>query len=328
MATELIYEILGAGSTIQHLSGENLPVWIVKAVDIFTLRVRGETQLYLVRPKKDLPFEQIVNIVAQVEKRMRGITLFVADDVNTKFRSLFVKNNVPFVYKDKSIFAPMLGLKLFDYKAPEMNKNEQLDSEIAPLELKLVAGYLTGFIEREEFNLNQIEHILAKNNYTCSKAKLSQVVNHLIDCGFMEAKGSGPNRLVMFQDKLEVWDLLKEMHVKRFFKKVKGHSKDNRSFIISGESALAHYSDLVEPKVKHIGITTKEFKKLDNLKQSLGHTHEKEFIFDILKEPPELFAIDKKYLNPIELYFLLRGETDERILISLEQMLNKIGLKV
>ncbi len=328
MAVELIHEILGADINAQPVDTKNLPVWIVKSVDIYAVRLNQNVKVYLVKPIKELAFEQITNILEQIGKRLGDTTLLIADDINPRFRSLFVKNNVPFVYKNKSIFAPMLGLKLFDYKKPKEVRNEDIDNEISPFELKLLAGYLTGFIVQEGFNLKQLGEILDYNNYKCAKSKLSQAVKQLVNLSYLDVKGSGPNRLVRFKDRAKVWEQLKDQKVKRFHKMVKGYYMDNINHIVSGETALAHYSDLARPKMKYIALTNKELKAIEDNGTLVGDFGDPLYMFDVFKEPASLFAVDNKYLNPIELYFLLRDENDERVQLSIEQMLSKYNLRV
>ncbi len=304
------------------------PVWMSRTIQVYGIKLSREEHIYLVRPQKALPFDQLTNILLQIEKRLGGIVLLVADELNPKYRSLFVKNNIPFIYKDKSLFAPMLGIKLFDYKIPKAIKSKTIDLELTAFELKLLAGYLTGFIVREGFNLNQLEMILKNNQFQCSKSKLSQAINHLIKLNYVDVTGSGPNRLVTFKDRKEVWEELKSMSSKRFSKTVEGYYMIEGDFIFSGETALAHYSDLADSKVKHIAITNKELIEIERRGVPARDFGRPAYIFDVLKEPPHLFAKDDKYLNPVELYFLLRSHSDERVQMALEQMLKNVGLKI
>jgi hypothetical protein len=227
------------------------------------------------------------------------------------------------------LFAPNLGLKLFDYKAPKAPKNRVLEEEISPFEMKLLAGYLTGHIVREGFNLSDLEMILKSNKYKCSKAKLSQAINHIIELGFMDVKGSGPNRIVTFKNRNDVWEEIKDCQVKPFFKMVEGYYLiDDPNYICSGETAMAYYTNLAEPPVKHIALTRKAFNFLEKHGKPDGDFGRPQYIFEIFKEPPELFAMEDRYLNPIELYFMFRRDKDERIKIELGKIIKNIGLKL
>lgn len=312
-----------------EIAPKGLPVWLEKAAQFYEIRIEEGLRIVLIKPLKEFEFSQYSNILRQVERRLEGVAILIADELNPKFRSLFVRNNIPFIYKNQSVFAPKLGLMLFDYKAPKTLKNKVLEEEISPFEMKLLAGYLTGHIVREGFNLSDLERILESNKYKCSKAKLSQAINHLIELGFMDVKGSGPNRIVTFKSRNEIWEEIKDCKAKPFFKMVEGYYLiDNRNYIFSGETALAHYTNLAEPAEKHIALTRKELANLEEHGRPVGDFGRPLYIFEIFKEPPELFAMDDGYLNPLELYFMFRKDKDERIKIELEKMIKNIDLKL
>lgn len=313
----------------REITPKGLPVWLEKAAQYYEIIIGEGRRILLIKPLKEFEFGQYSNILRQVEKRFEGVAILVADDLNPKFRSLFVKNNIPFIYKNQSLFAPKLGLVLFDYKTPKALKNRVLKDEISPFEMKLLAGYLTGHIVREGFNLSDLETILKSNKYKCSKAKLSQAINHIIELGFMDVKGSGPNRIVTFKSRNDIWEEIKGYKVQPFFKMVEGDCLiDDLDYIFSGETALAHYTNLTEPKVRHIALTRKGFELLKEHGKSVGDFGRSRYIFEIFKEPPELFAKDDGYLNPIELFFMFRRNKDERIQIELEKMIKNIGFKL
>jgi hypothetical protein len=312
-----------------EITPKGLPVWLEKAAQFYEIRVGEGQRILLIKPLKEFEFGQYANILQQVEKRLEGVAILIADDLNPKYRSLFVKNNVSFIYKNQSVFAPKLGLMLFDYKAPKALKNRILEEEISPFEMKLLAGYLTGHIVREGFNLSDLEMILKSKEYKCSKAKLSQAINHIIELGLMDVQGSGPNRIVKFKSRNEIWEEIKDYKVKPFFKMVEGYYLiDDLNYIFSGETALAYYTNLAESAVKHIALTRKEFESLEEHGRPVGDFGQPLYIFEIFKESPKLFAMDDGYLNPIELYFMYRGDKDERIQIELEKMIKNIGFKL
>ncbi|MBI2519772.1 MAG: hypothetical protein HYV97_05125 [Bdellovibrio sp.] len=306
---------------------DNFPAWISRTVQIYAFNLAKNHSVYLVRPLKELEFDQLTNILAQVESKLGGPALLVADDVNPKYRPLFVKNNVPFVYKEKTIFAPKLGLKLLNYRETKPQKTRQLEEAISPFELKLLAGYLTAFIMREGFNLSQLEFILEGYKFKCSKAKLAQAINHLIELDFVDTKGAGPNRLVTFKNRQEIWDRLKKQPLKPFSKTIESYYMTNADYIFSGETALAHYSDLAEPKMRYLAMTNQQFKQIQKSGDPVGDFGKPQFVCDVLKESPRLFAKDDGFLNPVELYFLLRAHSDERVQIALEQMITNLGIK-
>jgi hypothetical protein len=88
---------------------------------------------------------------------------------------------------------------------------------------------------------------------------------------------------------------------------------------------LQYYSDLAEPEQRSFAVTQKDY---DLLKQNFGKSEavKKTTFIEVRKVSPKLFSV-KGNLNPIELYFELRNHTDERIQLSLSQMLKGYNLE-
>jgi hypothetical protein len=302
------------------------PLWISTAVEIFCLKLENQNA-YLIYPVQNFEFDQLVNLVRQVEKKTGGVAVLIADDIAAKFRPLFVKHSIPFVYIDKSIFAPKLGVKLINLKKVKRASSRSIATSITPFELKLISGFLTGFITSGSFNLKDLENILINNNYKCSKMKISNAINNLIALEFLSVTGRGPNRVVQFYDKQTTWNKLKTSQLNPFYKIIENRYLDiSGNYILSGETALAHFSMLGDPKVKCIGLTNKEFKQIDKTSLRGDEGTKPQYLLNVFKEVPSLFSI-KGALNLIEVYFTMHTDQDERVQICLEEMLEEIGIK-
>lgn len=303
---------------------KGLAAWINNAIEVRAMRLGGKENIYLIKPKKELTFRQLSIIVEQIRSLGEGLPLLIADDLNPKFRALFVKKRMPFVYKNQSLFFPELGLKLLDYKMANDKESKVIDSELSAFQLKILAGYLTGFLPDEDYNLIDLMAKLASYNYRCSKNKLSLAVKDMLNLGYLKAEGLGPNRRVAFIEKEEIWADLVSANVSSFFKTYETTvDVDDENAILSHESALARYSNLAEPRKARFALSRTDYKKL-NLRSNVRN--EQETIVDVFREPPELFSIDNRLLNPVELFFQLRALGDERIQLSLEDMLHKYDL--
>ena len=128
---------------------------------------------------------------------------------------------------------------------------------------------------------------------------------------------------MVFQARDEVWDRLKETPLKNIYKSFRlAEEKAGTNWIESGESALSFYSDLATPEHACFALSSSHWKSLAHgLSVVNPYTEQGKVCLHVFKEDPELFAYQNKYLNPIELYFLLSSEEDERIQIALAQML-------
>lgn len=327
---KLLNQILpGIKGKLHLLKGKKgLPAWITSSAQLYTLRVDNNRRIYLIEPKDTLEFDQLVNLHKQIEKKLGGSALIVADNLNSKFRPLFVRNRVPYVYKDKSIYAPRWGMKLIDYKEIDSPLKKIIQDPLKPFEVKLIAGFLTGFIEEKDYNLDDLASVLTKKKYHCSKSKISTAIKHLIETGFVRVQGKGPNRLVRFLNKTHVWEELEQQKIKPMFKTIEApFVLPRKKLILSGETALAQYSDLSPPDQAHVALTNKEFTEIENAQKPGMKENAKAIIFEVFKEQPRLFAIDG-YLNPIELYLTLKDHPDERVRLCLKQMLKEFKLNV
>jgi len=305
----------------------NFPLWLRSAINLYTLNILGDNipEIILIEPKGDQPFDTLINIYRQVSLKCGPGTILIANELNPKFRPLLVKFRIPFIYKNKIIFAPQLGLvsnELHKYKEkhPSINATS-FDKELHPLSVKLVAAYLCTQIP-QQISLKALYQLLITQGVRLSLSKLSKILNELIELGFMEALGRGPHKEFRFKEQKEVWEILLTTNKTKQMSIHYSHysPKDEQTYILAGESALAEYSDLASPNTLTIAVDSSTFRNMLQKKIPLTH-HETEIIIQVWKEDPKLFSINKK-INPIELYFSLKDMQDERIQLALKQMLH------
>lgn len=326
----LLESLIPGGGLEVKPSQESLPLWLRQVATYYLVYMRGEVVAGLIMPKADLDYDVLVKVQKQMEKRTERPFLLIADELNPKYRSLFVRNKIPFVYKNASIFAPALGFKLTSMGWTKHKEKEPriIDSLITSFELKLLAGFLTEHISLQAFNLDDLQMLLSRNQYKCSKNKLSRATKELIGRGLLTTKGWGPKRKLQFISKNEIWEYLLYYNPKRTSKIVEGYYViPNAAYIYAGESALSQFSDLSLPVKPRYTLTNKQYQLVKRKGKTVGDFSSPQFYYELRKEEPKLFSV-KGSLNPIELYFELKDFRDERIQIALGQMLRKLNLKV
>ncbi|MCC6278767.1 MAG: hypothetical protein IT289_12710, partial [Oligoflexia bacterium] len=152
---------------VHKAKADIFPLWVAESAEVLIANL-GNTnlRLALIYPKRQLEFNQLAGLQRLIGAKLNVPTVLVADDINPKYRSLFVKNRIPYIYKDETIFAPELGVVLNSQRtAPLVFKNVNVnltDSEIGPFELKLIAAYLTSLLHLENFNLQELSLRLKK----------------------------------------------------------------------------------------------------------------------------------------------------------------------
>lgn len=312
---------------------DRLPVWIKSAVRLFELQLPSASEhIYLIYPKKPLAFEQLMRVHNTVSEKLGGIVLWVADHLPPKHRPLLVKFRISFVYKDESIFAPDLGVKFGNLKKLRPNPKleiEEKKEEITPFALKLLAGLLLNQIPTE-FSLKLLFGNFQKKKVKLSLSKLSMAVNELATSGFLLTHGAGPQKFFEKKSPQELWQQALATKFASFFRETQTNyiPKDRQSYCMAGETALAHYSNLAPPKQAIIAMTAGEFRRVyQELKKTIPYgDFGSSNTVQVWKEDPRLFSIDG-VLNPIELFFSLRHHPDERIQMSLDEMLKPYGLR-
>lgn len=329
----LLEGALGQRIQAKRLMLSGVPVHITQAFSGYQVGV-GEPEQYellLLTPKRELAFDQIMSALRFVRNLREGmIPVLIADDVNPKFRPLLVREKVPFLYKDKTIFIPEIGLKGEIGKMMKMRTNQGLglkdaQLELKPLALKIIAGYLTDQVPAAFSQGSLFDKV--KNKAGVSRTKFSEAIRDLVRFELLGSHGLGPKKEYHFFDKLQVWSAIGKIPVGKLFRvvQVEHLPKTNGDYTFAGETALSNFSNLADSKKKTIAVTSKIFKELkgsDQIQGGLGGV-----TIQVWKEDPKLFAI-KNSLNPIEVYFSLKHEVDDRVQIALQEMLREYDIEM
>lgn len=309
---------------------KGLPVWMRENIRVLKLSMKEAAPLYLVVPKPQLAFEHLMRIYQLLHEKLGPLVLVIADQMPPKHRPLLVKFRIPFIYKNESVFAPDLGLKFgqlkkFDAK-PRLelaNKKESL----TPFALKIVAGLLTNQIPKEFTQKQLLERL--QDQTKISASKLSPALSELTENELLLSRGAGPTKSYTQESHQKTWEKMLSQAFAPFFKEVETNylPKPLAAYVVAGEAALARYSNLAHPNQHVIAVTTSEFRQNFKTprKSVLAQDLKETTLVQVWKEDPALFAI-KGAQNPIEVFFSLRRNTDERIQLSLDEMLKAYGL--
>ncbi|HKY62838.1 MAG TPA: hypothetical protein VJR29_05400, partial [bacterium] len=311
----------------------HLPVWLKDAVEVYkvaTQREPNEELIYLIDTRRDLEFQHLQRLYKQLSAVFQAPILFIVDQIPHRYRPLFVRLRIPYIYKNEAIFAPELGLKfrkLDKLNSPAKLNIEEKERLLAPIGLKLLAGILTKQIS-ENFTLKSLHKKIQQEGIKVSLSKLSIALNQLTAGNFLYVQGRGPNKEYVSKDIKKTWSHLSTMPLKPFFREIRiNHTQSSKHrFCLAGESALANYSNLASPREITLAMTAATYRKIFKPALSASPNNLDTSLFiQIWKEEPKLFSINEK-LNPVELFFSMRQSADERIQQSLTEMLNSYGL--
>lgn len=315
------------GKGVYSIAKEDMsdfPIWLRSVLEVYSLNITNNDNMLLIKPKKtDLALDTLLNIYRLVSSKLGPRTILIADKLNPKFRPLLVKFKIPFVYKDKTIFAPNLGIIEKEMaKLRTIDKRDTgLERKLHPLSIKLLSAYLTQQISKQT-SLQQLHRALVQLGTSLSLSKLSYILKEMVDFGLMDVIGSGPAKEFRFKEPDMIWDILLSVPTSSYMKVIFTHYFDTKDqpYLLAGESALAEYSDLATPNQLTIAMSKQNYRIMQTSNTKHQDYDEKGLYVQIWNEDPHLFSIHNK-INPIELYLSLKDVHDERVQTACEQML-------
>ncbi|MBL7671546.1 MAG: hypothetical protein JNM39_13760 [Bdellovibrionaceae bacterium] len=301
-------------------------------IRILEVPTQGASEdIYLVIPRLKVTFEHLMRIYQILQEKLGPLVLIIADRMPPKHRPLLVKFRIPFIYKNESIFVPNLGVKIGNLKKFEDHPKPELapqKEELTPFALKILAGFLTNQIPQEFTQKSLLETLQDKTKLSASK--LSPTLIELTERELLNAHGAGPTKTYTQENHQRVWERLLSLPLAPLFREIEANylPKPLGEYIVAGEAALASYSNLAHPNKNIIAVTTNEFRLTFQSvsKKSLVQESQITTLVQVWREDPALFAI-KGVQNPIEVFFALQKSQDERIQLSLDEMLEKYGLR-
>lgn len=271
-----------------------------------------------------------MRIYQVLQEKLGPLVLVIADRMPPKHRPLLVKFRIPFIYKNESVFVPSLGLKIGNLKKFENHLKTELvpkKEELTPFALKILAGFFTNQIPQVFTQKKLLETLQDKTKLSASK--LSPALIELTKRELLNTHGSGPTKTYTQENHQRIWEKLLSLPLAPLFKEVEANylPKPLGEYVVAGEAALASYSNLAHPKKNIIAVTMNEFRlSIQSVnKNSLAQESQITALVQIWKEDPALFAIKGTQI-PIEVFFTLQKNPDERVQISLDEMLEKFSL--
>ncbi len=304
---------------------KDIPLWIKASVQLIVVIPTHGSSIYFLIPKPNLSFEQLQHIHGVLVDKIQNLVLVIADQMPAKHRPLLVKFRIPFIFKEESVFAPELGVKFGKIKRfnTETKLNiEKIKEQISPFALKIVAGLLTKKIPNEFKQKSLYEQI---SIYTkISQSKLSSALKELVKCGILKVNGSGPHKTLVQTSAQNIFEIVFDKGLDQLYRTIESNflPKSQNHYVKAGENALAQHSNLATSSQLEIAVIISEFRKTFEGRKNKGRTlnSDKPIIVQIWKEDPHLFSI-KGTINPIEIFFSLQHHHDERVQLSLEEML-------
>ena len=258
--------------------------------------------------------EDIVSVKKHVQKLAEIVNIpvvLVLDECLPRQRESLIKARIPFVMEGTQIFLPFMGVAL-----QKFSKRMLAPRKISPAAQVLFLYFL--YSGKEEISLSELSNHLSYSLMTISRA-----TKQLEDAGIIKSHKRGVSKFVTseFYGK-ELFTVAEKVLISPVKKKLYIERKDLKDeFLKAGISALSEYSMLSPSKIETYATM-----------QFYGNSYE--FMTDIDKEiqleiwhyDPKLFGMKGK-IDALSLYLSLKDNADERIQISLTEMMEEFWRK-
>lgn len=324
-------DLMGGVAEKLDLRHAGVPMWVKNATHgAYEIKWGDDRTLAFIEPDSELSFDQIVAIVRAIKKNIQNAEpVIIADHLNPKFRGLFVRERIPFVNKKDDIFAPNLATKLSHISTLyEMYPDRRID-DLSPFSVKLIAGALTGFLPKDRLKVNELVEQISKMKGATPASKVSTALKELKHFEMVIERGRGPDKFYELTSPQTVFERLLDLPHRRLCKKIENFVTLNSiEYVMSGESALAAYTNLNDPKKKTIAVFKQDSGELKQRKKVPVDLTLEPLEIEVWNEDPQLFSVEEK-LNPLELCFSIGQILDDpRVYMEMNSLLEQYDLKL
>ncbi len=253
--------------------------------------------------------EDIVSVKKHIQKlaeRVNVPVVLVLDECLPRQRESLIKARIPFVMEGTQIFLPFMGVALQE----KFSKRRLIPSKISPAAQVLFLYFL--YSGQEELSFSELSNHLSYSLMTISRA-----TKQLEDAGIMKSHKRGVSKYVTseFHGK-ELFTVAEKFLISPVKKKLYIERRDLKAeFLKAGVFALSEYSMLSPSKIET--YATLHF---HGSSYELLTDIDKEIQLEIWHYDPQLFGMKGK-IDALSLYLSLKDNADERIQISLTEMM-------
>jgi len=269
-----------------------------------------------------------------VSKHFAGDVVYVVDAVDAYNRKRLIEQGVPFLVPGNQLYLPMLGIDLREYfRARGPVEKARLSMVAQVMVLREVLHHdCAGRAAKELAAL-----------FTYSQMAVSRAIRELAECQLVEVEAVGREKHLRFPlVGRALWEnaqpLLQSPVKKRVWvAREAWHSdEDILTRCLAGEAALAHYTSLADSGVTHWAVTSQEWaaftkhKKVGLLASGVSeeltaYGKDGEAIqLELWAYPPHVLARSPAVVDPLSLWLSFEKNTDERIEIAREALLEQV----
>lgn len=271
-----------------------------------------KTQVVFCYAKMELDqLTKVRNHMGLISKSVKMIVVLVTKDLSARQRDALITAGIPFIYPNKQIYLPFMGVVLQErFKAMTENKEK-----LSPSAQVMLFYYL--YQKKERLFLTEIKSALSFSSMTLSRAS-----KELENMGLLKT-GKDKVQKYIWSDKslIEIYTSAKDYLINPVKRTVyvDATCMEQKGYI-AGDSALAEYSMINEPKVK-VYATYKLDDDIEAMEELIDER--KQAAVQLWAYNPGLLTVNG-VVDRLSLACSYGDEDDDRINIELEEMLDNM----
>ena len=326
-----VEEVIGVDINIQLLDKaivNRFPVYISGMYKLYKADIEGKGCI-LVQQKEpeDISIVQFQKQFAQIQKIVDLPVVAVFDKLEAYNRKRLIQKKLAFIVPDKQLYIPWFYMDIRDYGISEKAKPERLN----PVAQQILLIYIL-----DEHNTHKLTELTFKKLAKLLDANpmgVTRAVDNLKNHGLVRVEGTKEKQINFNYNRKEIWNYAmdKDLFLVPVTKRVYVDKlPEGLNLLHSYDSALEDYTNMNPPMIEYFAIdknTYSYLKKNDLLINE--NKYEGKYCLEIWKYNPvniTRFLINSKYniVDPLSLYLCYTDNTDERVEMAKEQLIEKI----
>jgi len=282
-----------------------LPQYLVDGYEYYSTRLlTHECLLMLDVSDQGRTPSAISKQTGKVMETTGHIVIYVRRTLDSWTRQRLIEHQVQFIVPGNQLFIPSLGLDLREYY-----RRAKPRSEVFRPATQLLMLYI--LYNRAYDSLVQTE---AAGLVRYSLMTISRAFDEFEMHGIGEQRIQGKERIIAFPIRgKELWQqVLPFLDSPISMRKLVASPLPVGTGLPAGLSALAHYTDLAEPKIPTLALDIKQWKALRPRLEEVAVREPGIIEIERWKYPPDKLA-GTQAVDRLSLYLALRGDADERV---------------
>lgn len=326
-----ISHTLGTDLHIRHLTNEllgNLPVYVNETYTFYEAELWGYS-IILVKPRymEDFSVLQSERQMGLIRSSLNCKVVLVLPKLAAYNRKRLIEKRINFIVPGKQLFLPEL---LMDLKEDFLSDKKEPTDKLLPSAQFLLIYHLLHDRKVNEWNMskNSFKDIAQKTGYTAMA--ITKAVENLKHHELISVKGQKEKAIHFIYERHEMWHeaMRRKLLINPVLKKVFVDEKPNLFLLQSNSSALSEYTEMNPSKQKFYAIDKNKYYQLQKNDELVNENKtEGRYCLEVWKYDPLTLVgdlpNDNPVVDPLSLYLSLQHNTDERIEMALDHLINQ-----